>query len=74
MMLISAGLMRKSDRRERGRNNRAQAARRRMYAHMVILILLTVGVFAIMAFFYPSDGGYVVETAEINGSGKMVAA
>jgi hypothetical protein len=31
-------------------NSRAQATRRRMYAHMAILLLLTVGVFALMAF------------------------
>jgi len=44
--------MSRSDRREkRSSNSRALATRRRMCAHMVILILLTVGVFAAMAFF-----------------------
>jgi hypothetical protein len=40
-----------SCRKESNDKGRAQAARGRMYVHMVILVLLTIGVFAAMAFF-----------------------
>jgi uncharacterized protein (DUF2147 family) len=44
--------MSRGEHREKRRgNSRAQATRRRMYAHMAILFLLSVGVFALMAFF-----------------------